>query len=477
MRYSILIICFFSISFINAQCAFEKELLYYVNNLTNAKIIELEYRTSLTGMSVGAKPEIPGYVSNEDVFLTKQDSCGNIIWQKQYAYNESSFDGLVDILELPNNEIIMVTYSENDGIGGAYNIVVWKLNANGDVLWNKYYGGGTNATAAASVFYNNSKNTILIAGQLERPSPSAYLQRGYLLEIDTSGNVLHERDIIMNSVQYSSSARLIVRYAYTLPDASILAIATALSDRDSIYAVKLDSNFNLLWVRYPLLGTFKQTSPNIGIHPNKNQTRLALYFGSAEPKSGFYVAELDSSGLIVKSGIKPETPDPSGHSLSIIPTNSNGYIIGWDLLIIDSNLEFKSFRKFNDDLRIQSYRQMRNGAIVYAGYKSILNDTYAKGYIAQTNEKGWVLANKETTTERNTTIKLFPNPANQTITIESNLSYSVIELVSITGQSIIQEKAHAGGIEVSNIPDGFYMLRLLGAQQEVLATQKVSVLH
>lgn len=468
-----LIVCLIFSCFVQAQCAFEKELVYYTVNLNQAKIIELHDGSSLTGMSVGSKPGIPESVSNLDIYLTKQDSCGSIIWGKKYAYNESSFDRLEEIVELPNNEIIMVTYSENDGIGGAYNIIVWKLNANGDVLWNKYYGGETNASSASSVFYNKTRNTILIAGKLERPSPSGYLQRGYLFEIDTAGSLLHERDIIINSVQYSTGARLLVRYAYTLPDASILAIATALSDWDSIYAVKLDSNFNLLWVKYPLLGTFRETTSNMSINTNKNKTRLALYFSSG---SGDYVAELDSSATIVKYNKQFVDVIPSGNSQSIVPTKENGYILGYDLLIIDSNLQTKSFTAFHKDIAAQGYCQMNNGTIVYAGYKIVENGNYLKGYIAQTNEKGWVLAEDEINQFVEFKVELYPNPTHSILNINSRQKYSAIELINISGK-VIFNTSYSRQIDVSNISEGLYILRLLGAQEEILAVKKLSIVR
>jgi hypothetical protein len=464
---SILLYLLFTLLSINAytQCAYEKVLSYYVHNITSAKIIELNDGTSLTGLSVSADTTTTETTGNRDILLIKNDSCGNIIWQKQYSYNETSFDDFVEIIEFANGDLLMLASSQNDGIGGFYNIMIWKLSPSGNVLWTKYYGGD-NSTSGNSITFNKNRNSLLIAGYLERPGLK---QRGYLLEIDTSGNIMHEREVIMNSVAYSAKARVACKYAFALPDATIMGIVTS-EDRDSVYAVKLDSNFNILWIRYPFIEKFTNVGPNMLIHYNKNKNRLAIFLS---PFSSEYVlAELDTDGIVIQHNSINSSLN-FGSSYGLATSNENGYIVGCDLLILDSNLQQQSFTKFPDDITAQAYCQMRNGAIVYAGYKNI-NNKYLKGYVA--NAKGWILGNEEIHKKTEPEIRIYPNPANSLLTIQSNFPYQTIKVYSIAGQQVLTQSYLASTqVDVSALPQGLYTLQLVNEKGSIVHTQKLSV--
>jgi hypothetical protein len=449
------------------QCAYEKVLSYYVHNITGAKIIELKDRASLIGITVSADTTTTETTGNRDILLIKNDSCGNIIWQEQYSYNETSFDDFVEIIELANGDLLMLASSQNDGIGGFYNIIVWKLSASGNVLWTKYYGGD-NSTSGHSITFNKNRNSLLIAGYLERPGLQ---QRGYLLEIDTAGNIMHEREVIMNSVAYSAKARVACKYAYALPDATIMGIVTS-EDFDSVYAVKLDSSFNILWKRYPLIPAFQNVVTSMSINTNRASTKLALYFSTFFEN---YTLELDTAANIIQYAKRTIDIIPSGSSQSLVPTNNNGYILGYDLLILDSNLQQQSFTKFPEDVTAQAYCQMRNGAIVYAGYKNI-NNKYLKGYIAQTNAKGWILGNEEVYKKTEPEISIYPNPANSSLTVQSSIPYQTIKVYSIAGQQVlIQSYLASTQVDVSALPQGLYVLQLLNDQGSIIHSQKIGV--
>ncbi|AMS25811.1 hypothetical protein AEM51_01110 [Bacteroidetes bacterium UKL13-3] len=208
------------------------------------------------------------------------------------------------------------------------------------------------------------------------------------------------------------------------------------------------------------------------IHYNKNKNRLAIFLS---PFSSEYVlAELDTDGIVIQHNSINSSLN-FGSSYGLATSNENGYIVGCDLLILDSNLQQQSFTKFPDDITAQAYCQMRNGAMVYAGYKNI-NNKYLKGYVAQTNAKGWILGNEEIHKKTEPEIRIYPNPANSLLTIQSNFPYQTIKVYSIAGQQVLTQSYLASTqVDVSALPQGLYTLQLVNEKGSIVHTQKLSV--
>ncbi|MES2560595.1 MAG: T9SS type A sorting domain-containing protein [Bacteroidota bacterium] len=78
---------------------------------------------------------------------------------------------------------------------------------------------------------------------------------------------------------------------------------------------------------------------------------------------------------------------------------------------------------------------------------------------------------------QNMGVLIYPNPTNTTLTIQSKQPYSSIELYNTTGNLVLKETNTPETMSVSALPQGLYILRILGPQQEVVATVKVSVVH
>jgi hypothetical protein len=82
---------------------------------------------------------------NEDLLVIKLNSNGNIIWQKTYGGSESESNAAVAVALDGSIYLSAYTRSNNSGdVGtnhGAKDFLVLKLNANGDKLWSRTLGG------------------------------------------------------------------------------------------------------------------------------------------------------------------------------------------------------------------------------------------------------------------------------------------------------------------------------------------------
>jgi len=100
--------------------------------------------------------------SHHDFFLVKTDSVGEVIWQRQYHEN---FDcRLKELITLPDGGLMFVGERFNDYRRHG-NYVAYRLNADGEVLWNLYFG-----PEYAAIFYSVlllEDNSYLFAGECD----------------------------------------------------------------------------------------------------------------------------------------------------------------------------------------------------------------------------------------------------------------------------------------------------------------------
>jgi hypothetical protein len=78
-----------------------------------------------------------GFGSSENALLMKIDSIGSTIWIKDYSgINE---DAILDIIELPNKNLVMCGYTSSFGAGSTDGFVM-ETDSIGTLIWAKAYG-------------------------------------------------------------------------------------------------------------------------------------------------------------------------------------------------------------------------------------------------------------------------------------------------------------------------------------------------
>ncbi|MCC6867158.1 MAG: hypothetical protein IT280_13470, partial [Ignavibacteria bacterium] len=119
-------------------------------------------------------------------FTTKIDSSGNIVWFKKYSGN----------IVFTGHDII----KSNDGgylvCGTAfYNIgYIFKIDSQGEIEWEKFYPAGY--VKYFNKILSLQSNGYLLAGTVSNAQNDT--TRGLLCKIDISGNIIWEKDYIVN---------------------------------------------------------------------------------------------------------------------------------------------------------------------------------------------------------------------------------------------------------------------------------------
>ena len=190
-----------------------------------------------------------------DGIIVKYDSKGNVAWKKNWG--GSSTDRFNYLIELDNGNYVVVGDSlstDIDGLtvtGRAYEIIVVCYNKNGDLLWQKSWGGNQidsvnglrkmHDDCFAVLGYSTSSDINRIEGD--------FAESAVFLKYDYDGNLIFEKvwggndyDIFDNIYTFSDGSYLVSGHSKSTN------IEWLAEDRlSSKILIKHDKNDNVLW--------------------------------------------------------------------------------------------------------------------------------------------------------------------------------------------------------------------------------------
>jgi hypothetical protein len=165
-----------------------------------------------------------------DMLLVKVNPQGDVIWQKTYGGSQNDF--AYEVLPANDSGYILAGSSESYG-AGAQDICILKLDTAGTVQWNKTYGD-TDHDGAYSII-TTSDNNYLVTGYSRSTSNTQYNM--LLMKIDNVG------DTIWTSA-YGGSQFDYGEVAIETPDGGFIAVGYTNSYGSGVYdvyIVKTDS--------------------------------------------------------------------------------------------------------------------------------------------------------------------------------------------------------------------------------------------
>ena len=140
---------------------------------------------------VGRQNSYSSFTQSGDI-ITKLDSSGNILWRKKYRNNFPHGLAFTSIKETPDTGLIIAGFKPVSST--LYKPYLFKVNSNGDSLWFKEFGSGSNI----SLFYdliNTSDGGYAIVGETT-PNGSPY-SYSYIVKTDANGDLLNVADELL----------------------------------------------------------------------------------------------------------------------------------------------------------------------------------------------------------------------------------------------------------------------------------------
>ncbi|CAN5619161.1 hypothetical protein BH11BAC1_BH11BAC1_30350 [soil metagenome] len=207
-----------------------------------------------TGSNDGDVTVNNGY---DDFWIVKLDGAGNMIWQK--SYGGSFLETPVAIEQTTDNGFIAAGYtSSNDsdvsGNHGQEDYWVIKIDSSGNVQWKKCYGGSLDDEAYDICQLNDGGYVVVGHSQsfdgdvLNTDSLSGC---SWILKLDSIGNLITQRVFNKSPGGFPDSIKYVSNVTPTPNNGVVVAgryhFQPGGATHDNIYAEKLDSVFTTIW--------------------------------------------------------------------------------------------------------------------------------------------------------------------------------------------------------------------------------------
>jgi len=210
----------------------------------------------LVGSTDSNDGDVTGGYGGGDYWVVKLDLNGNLLWQK--ALGGQRFDAATDVAPAPDGGLIVSGYTMSGdgqvtGHHGEEDFWLVKLDALGNLVWQKTYGG-TGSEAANSIAPTQDGG-FLVAGLATVSNSDVTSTKGqgdfWVIKIDGAGNLVWQKIFggsgydQATSIGACSDGNFIVT-GFTGSNDGDVAINRGLTD---YLAIKISPDGNLVWAR------------------------------------------------------------------------------------------------------------------------------------------------------------------------------------------------------------------------------------
>jgi uncharacterized protein YunC (DUF1805 family) len=175
---------------------------------------------------------------NSDAWVLKLDEEGNILWEKTYGGEEN--DGAFSIVETEDHGYIICGYTWSKG-KGKNDGWVFKIDHNGKVLWERTFGDNSTDTLFSIIKSKDGEYAAI--GRTN--SKGAGNSDAWVLKLDEEGNILWEKtyggeenDGAFSIVETEDHGYIICGYTWSKGNG-----------KDDGWVFKIDLNGKVLWER------------------------------------------------------------------------------------------------------------------------------------------------------------------------------------------------------------------------------------
>lgn len=155
---------------------------------------------------------VAGYGSTKDIWILKLSATGNLLWQKRYGGSGLDIANHIHLLADGSFYLLASSSSNNGNISGNHGTagytdgVLMKLDASGNIQWSKCFGGSRNEELLDMEIINGRTYLAGYANSTDGDIPPQ--QKNYdvwLLALDANGNKIYSKVYggAQNDVAYS----------------------------------------------------------------------------------------------------------------------------------------------------------------------------------------------------------------------------------------------------------------------------------
>jgi hypothetical protein len=442
------------------------------NNYGGAIVVDSSYNIYIAGAFQGVvdfdpSPAIFNLTSlgSRDIFLIKLDSSGNFAWGQSFGSNNNDYCYSI-VLDKSANIIITGGFYET---GSGWDIFISKFDSFGNIIWGKTLGGpffdwGFSVTSDHN---DNVYSTGGFQGTVDfDPGPGVYnltssgLLDIYIIKFDSSGNFMWAKAFSgsQSALCYSIAVDLSGNI-YTTgffhetvdfdPGLTGFYLSSTGGFASDAFISKLDSAGNFLWAK-SIGGSNPDVGQSITVDINSTLYITGTFYGTADfdpsqqvfnlssvDSSDIFILKLDSDGNFLWAG-----------SLGGVGNNFSS------LILVKNNLIYTT-GSFEETVDFDTGQGIYN--ISSSGGRDIF--IHKMSYITGIEEFG------------SSGFSVYPNPANDKIIISSeDIVIGEVKIYDIVGKLIKIDLINDinAEVDVTDLKSGLYFLELVNQRFKII---------
>jgi uncharacterized delta-60 repeat protein len=190
----------------------------------------------------------------DDILIIKLDYNGNIMWQK--TYGGANYDHADSVQQTDDGGYIVAGQTQSFGAGNT-DIWILKLSNTGNIIWQKTYGGGNDEGIGILSIQQTSDGSYIVTGHTE--SFGAGSRDMWIFKLNSSGNILWQKTYGGSVVEWSSAIRQMSDGSYIV-GGETFSFGTP-GNRD-LFVLKLNKDGNIpgCFLGIPSNGLVKNTT-------------------------------------------------------------------------------------------------------------------------------------------------------------------------------------------------------------------------
>jgi len=408
-------------------------------------------------LGLSSKSDISGNKTTEnfggsDYWIVITDESFNIL--QEYEYGGSNDDFISGIIPVSNERLLLYGYSYSsisgnkttENFGGA-DFWVLMVDYNGNILWQKSFGGNNDDITNSGIFFNDK---IYITGTTYSDSSGNKISHLtgapdiWIIAIDTMGNIITDKTYGGTlDEEYPSIASADNNiFVTTRSTSDISGIKTENSYGNYDYwCIKLDEECHVISDK-----TIGGSSSDIPTDIAFNGEDIIIAGASNSPVSGNKTV------------------------------GNNGNFDYWVITLNPDNWELKEQIGFGGTDYDFTTRLLLDSHLVIAG-TSLSNAGADKTENSRGQTDFWLVKfldiNDMKIQTNDDKFLVFPNPVNSDLIIKTNETSNTVTLYDVSGKSILSKVIYKGKnkIDISTLQTGTYILKITGQNSE--QTQKI----
>lgn len=282
---------------------------------------------------------LPGQtqVGVKDYYITKYDTDGNMIWLRQVGCPGAYCPGYGISTNAANGDSYVTGTATGALAGqtltGNEDYFVTKYDTNGNLIWTRQVGAAGGLTRGLGITNDSTGNsyitgytTVGLSGQTQNGTRDYYVAK-----YDTSGNLMWTRQVgtaggSTNGAAISTDGVGVYVTGYTTVGISGQT-QTGIND---YFVAKYDVDGNLIWTRQVGAASSYTSAGAITVNENVYLTGSTRAGISGQTQNGiidYFIAEYDVDGNLI-STIQTGVAGGSSSGNGIIHANQNSYVTG-----------------------------------------------------------------------------------------------------------------------------------------------------